>query len=139
MGQLPAVHADEGGMKNVLLVEDDGDIAVLLGFALRGSGVRLEVVATVDAALDVLARRETDLLVTDVRLGTRETGLDLVLHARALGLEPLDGVVVISASVMAEDLAAAQDAGVTEFVAKPFDVRALARRVAAVTGSPQAA
>ncbi|WP_168929552.1 response regulator [Nocardioides sp. GY 10127] len=123
-------------MNTILLVEDDEDIAFLVRLVLTSAGCQVTTCRTADEALRHLAAAALpatppfDLLVTDVHLPGPLDGLALVARARAEGLEPVAGTLVISASVGTADLAGYARAGVGEsFLGKPFELSDLTARV----------
>jgi PAS domain S-box-containing protein len=89
-----------GGAESILVVEDDAQVRELFSGVLRGSGYRVIDVSSPEAALASSARRDVDLLVTDVilpqmsgrqladRLSSERTGLR-VLYVSGYGEETL--------------------------------------------------
>jgi DNA-binding response OmpR family regulator len=122
----------------VLVADDDADIRVLVGIAVRKSG--LELVGTaIDGieALDLVRELKPDLLVTDVSMPGL-TGLELCTLIR--DDDELSGtrVVLLSAAVDEGAHAAGRDAGATEYLIKPFSPRQLADRLVELTRSSAA-
>ncbi len=77
-------------VKRILIVEDEPLTAFDNENMLTDAGY--EVVATVDAfddALDVLKREQVDLVLSDVRLRSQQTGVDLARAAKAKGIPTL--------------------------------------------------
>lgn len=122
----------------MLVADDDADIRVLVGIAVRKSG--LELVGTaIDGieALDLVRELKPDLLVTDVSMPGL-TGLELCTLIR--DDDELSGtrVVLLSAAVDEVAHAAGRDAGATEYLIKPFSPRQLADRLVELTRSSAA-
>lgn len=122
----------------VLVADDDADIRVLVGIAVRKSG--LELVGTaVDGteALDLVRELKPDLLVTDVSMPGL-TGLELCSLIR--DDDELSGtrVVLLSAAVDEGAHTAGRDAGAVDYLIKPFSPRELADRLVELT-QPSAA
>lgn len=122
----------------MLVADDDADIRVLVGIAVRKSG--LELVGTaIDGieALDLVRELKPDLLVTDVSMPGL-TGLELCTLIR--DDDELSGtrVVLLSAAVDEGAHAAGRDAGATEYLIKPFSPRQLADRLVELTRSSAA-
>ena len=122
----------------MLVADDDADIRVLVGIAVRKSG--LELVGTaIDGieALDLVRELKPDLLVTDVSMPGL-TGLELCALIR--DDDELSGtrVVLLSAAVDEGAHAAGRDAGATEYLIKPFSPRQLADRLVELTRSSAA-
>ncbi|HEX7858275.1 MAG TPA: response regulator [Sphingobium sp.] len=108
----------------ILLVEDDDRQRSLLCGLIEEQGYAVEAVGS--AALAVGAMRSAfDLLLTDVDLGSRLTGLDLVRFVRSV--QPGLPVVVVSAR---EPAAATTEAsGPLVFLRKPYTSEALLNAV----------
>lgn len=77
-------------VKRILIVEDEPLLAFENENVLGDCGY--EIVATVDAfeqAIEILEREEVHLVLSDVRLRSEQTGLDLARHAKAKGVPTL--------------------------------------------------
>jgi CheY-like chemotaxis protein len=77
-------------IKRILVVEDEPLIAFDNESMLTDAGY--EVVATVDGydqALDRLDTDQVDLILSDVRLRSQQTGIDLAREAKARGIPTL--------------------------------------------------
>jgi two-component SAPR family response regulator len=77
-------------VKRILIVEDEPLTAFDNENILGDAGY--EIVATVDdfeEALAILEREEVDLILSDVRLSSEETGIDLARHAKERGIPTL--------------------------------------------------
>jgi two-component system phosphate regulon response regulator OmpR len=124
---------------HILLIEDDARLRERLARFLTSEGFR--VTAAVDAA-DARARMRgisPDLLVLDVMM-PGETGLELVASLREAGKTV--PVLMLTARGEPDDRVAGLEAGVDDYLAKPFDPRELALRIRTVlrrAAPPQAA
>ena len=77
-------------VKRILVVEDEPLIAFDNETMLNGAGY--EVVATLDGfdeALEILDREQIDLILSDIRLRSQQTGIDLARAAKARGIPTL--------------------------------------------------
>jgi CheY-like chemotaxis protein len=77
-------------VKRILIVEDEPLTAFDNENMLTDAGY--EVVATIDSfddALEVLEREQVDLVLSDVRLRSQQTGVDLARAAKAKGIPTL--------------------------------------------------
>jgi DNA-binding response OmpR family regulator len=77
-------------VKRILVVEDEPLTAFDNETMLNAAGY--EVVATLDGfdeALEILEREPIDLILSDIRLRSQETGIDLAKAAKALGIPTL--------------------------------------------------
>jgi DNA-binding response OmpR family regulator len=113
-------------MADVLLVEDEHDMAARLQGALAGAGFAVTVAHTDDEAHDCLERAGAAfaILVTDIDLGAGVTGFDIARRARQLN----PGLTVIYLTGDAGDLARFGVEGALLFP-KPFDPLVLADRL----------
>jgi CheY-like chemotaxis protein len=113
----------EGGPL-LLAVEDEPRNAALLVAILGRAGYRLEIAANLAEARDFLADATPALVLLDRHLPDGD-GLDLVPTIRAA--DRLRGVpiLLVSASVLPRDQAAALEAGCDGFLAKPVRVKPL--------------
>ncbi len=120
----------------VLLVEDEEPNRALLRAVLaRATGDRLRGVVLVEAAdlasaREVLASRRVDLVLLDVRLPDGN-GLSLIPAEGERGAAS-PSFVVLSASVLPNERAAALASGAAGFLAKPYRPAELIDTVAAL-------
>ncbi|MBM3546462.1 MAG: response regulator [Alphaproteobacteria bacterium] len=85
-----------------------------------------------------LREGEIDIVITERELEP-ESGIELVDHIRhsTESLDRLMPVIMLTARSENEYVTEARDKGVTEFLAKPFNVDSLYRRIAAVIARPR--
>ena len=113
------------------MVEDDPSIRELLQLHLGLAGFTVEDEADGRRALDLARERPFDLLVLDVML----PGLDGVSLCRALrtaGPNTGTPILMLTARDTEADIVVGLDSGADDYVTKPFGVRELQARVAAV-------
>ncbi|WP_439637102.1 response regulator [Oceanicaulis sp.] len=103
----------------VLILEDDESLRLVIAKALSRAGFEVRATASVDAALERLARREVDVLLADVLLG-RESFLDRLNEVTRV--RPDIPVIIMSAQTTARTAIEAGKAGVFEYLPKPFDL-----------------
>ena len=92
-----------------------------------------------DEGLEVLGSGSVDVLLTELHLPPR-SGLDLIRavrdgKTRASKQMP---ILVMSAMSAKEHVFEARDAGVTEFIAKPYGVEGFYRRMVGIVARPRA-
>ncbi|HVL32242.1 MAG TPA: response regulator [Actinomycetota bacterium] len=80
----------------VLLLEDDADIGVVSSATLVAAGYVVDVVRTVEDALDRCASEPPDLALIDIKLGAGTSGWDFLRAIRADGLCPHMRIAVFS-------------------------------------------
>lgn len=123
---IPAA-ADEG--PEVLLVEDDAELATLVSRVLSGEGYRVTTAPDGQRGLHLGLTRAYDVLVLDRGLPAIE-GLDLLGRLRAGGV--VTPVLVLSARGSTQDRVDGLDAGAEDYLAKPFEVVELLARLRAL-------
>ncbi len=102
----------------ILIVEDEANYRQILGLMLAELDVTLMEAADGQAALEVLAREEVDLIVTDLEM-PRLSGLGLL---DALAGQPRSPpVVVITAYGSIDSAVDAMRRGAIDYLTKPFD------------------
>lgn len=121
----------------VLVVEDEPDIAGLLGAFFRASGLGLVHVnpRTVDDVLDALHEHTPRCVLLDINLAGL-SGLDVLAAIRS-GTDHRDvPVLVVSADSSRATRDRAEDLDVAGYVTKPFSVTDLFDQVAAIAADP---
>ena len=122
--------------KSVLLVEDEPSIRESLVELFESDGVDVATAATLAEARQHLRDRMIDLVITDLRLGTRrDGGLQVTGVAGMLAADV--AVVVLTAYPDDDNRLAARRLGATHFLQKPVDLEIVAR-IAADYGIPTA-
>jgi CheY-like chemotaxis protein len=108
----------------LLAVEDEPRNAALLEAILGRAGYRLHVTDDLAAARTWLAGETPDLVLLDRHLPDGD-GLDLIPEIRAADRLRDVPILLVSASVLPRDQAAALEAGCNGFLAKPVRVKPL--------------
>lgn len=119
----------------ILLVEDEPGIQLALRGLLRRDGYDVQVASSGGEALYALDGADYDLILTDLSLPDGVSGLEVARGAR----DACPGTPVILITAYGSDQIAhdAEDAGVVDYVPKPFDnrvVRDVVRRALAGSG-----
>lgn len=116
----------------ILLIEDEPNIAMALDFILTRDGWTVSTHGEGTEALSAIRRARPDVLVLDVMLPGR-SGYDILTDIRA-ATDLVDlPVLVLSAAGQGRAREAAERAGASRFLTKPFanaDVLALVRELA---------
>ncbi|MDB5535370.1 MAG: response regulator [Devosia sp.] len=123
----------------VLIADPSANMVSLIGGMLRGVGRRdYREANDAQSAMDELANRQFDVLVIDDGLDGLD-GVELVRQLRASVDSPnrYVPVVMISAAPDAKRIAEARDAGVTEFLRKPFAAAHLQSRLVSIDANPR--
>jgi len=116
------------GSPLLLAVEDEPRNAALLEAILGRAGYRLHVAGDLAQARDWLADSSPALVLLDRHLPDGD-GLDLVDTIRGSARLRDVPILLVSASVLPRDQAAALDAGCDGFLAKPVRVKPLVDEV----------
>jgi len=107
----------------ILVADDQADLGEALRFLFKAEGWKTELVQSPQAALDLLARSEFDLVFADLNYSRDTTsgaeGLDLL--GRIQQLDPQLPVVVMTAWANVDVAVEAMRRGARDFVQKPWD------------------
>lgn len=124
----------------VLIVEDDADIAQLIGLELEELPARVDIVRDGAAGLEAATSGRYDLIALDLRL-PRVGGLEICRRLRQQGL--LVPILVVSARSSESDRIVGLELGADDYIVKPFSpaellarARALLRRSSMRAGIP---
>jgi DNA-binding response OmpR family regulator len=124
--------ATQSETRQVLIVEDDADVAEVMVTMLRDSGFETSAVSTGSRALAQFYSASPDIILLDLELPDIH-GIEIIERVRSQSFLPM---IVISGLTNHEEKVAALEAGADDFLAKPFApdelvarVRALLRRV----------
>ncbi|MBI4575319.1 MAG: sigma-54-dependent Fis family transcriptional regulator, partial [Planctomycetes bacterium] len=104
--------------RHVLVVDDDADVCRGLEMTLRRRGYSVEAASGGEEALERLARRPADALVTDLRMAGVD-GLELLRRVRERW--PRTPVVVLTAYGAVAEAVEAMRAGAFHFLTKPVE------------------
>jgi DNA-binding response OmpR family regulator len=118
-------------MSQILVVEDDADIAALITHYLEKAGHRVDRVTSGGDVLPRLRKAPADLVILDLML----PGMDGLLVCQAMRADPaIAGTPVIMLTARGEesDRVSGLERGADDYVTKPFSPRELTLRVAAL-------
>jgi two-component system KDP operon response regulator KdpE len=111
----------------LLLVDDEPQIVRALTPALSAAGYTVETAATGEAALSLMARAPSDVMILDLGLPDID-GKEVIRRVREWSEAP---IIVLSARDLESEKIAALDLGADDFVNKPVGVGELLARVRA--------
>jgi len=103
-------------MTLVMVVDDDQDLAEMLGIVLTGAGIDVDLVSRGDEVMDVFRNNPPDLVLLDVML----PGLDGIEVCRLIRAESMVPIVMLSAKGDTQDVVAGLEAGADDYMVKPF-------------------
>jgi DNA-binding response OmpR family regulator len=118
-------------MAQVVIVEDDGDIAMLVAHKLRGAGHDVVVEPDGEAGLAAVRELRPDLVVLDWMM-PRLNGIEVTQAVRADPDLAGTRILMLTAKAQEHDVERAFLSGVDEYVQKPFSTRELVVRVEAL-------
>ena len=120
----------------VLVVEDDSSLRLAVTDNLEDEGYTVTAVATLAAARAALAAQPFEVVVLDLMLPDGD-GTTLCRELRKAGHAAR--VLMLTARTLEDDLVKGFEAGADDYLAKPYRLRELLARVAALarrTGAP---
>ncbi len=115
-----------GGPIRILVVDDEAAITRFLRTGLTAHGFTVLTASTGRAAIEILNRGETDLLVLDLGLPDMD-GLDVIVQLRAN--QSLLPVIVLSSRGDERSKVEALELGADDYLAKPFGMDELIARI----------
>jgi len=117
--------------KHILIVEDEPAIRDMVAFALRKAGMEPAHAADARAAQTMIVERVPDLILLDWMLPGM-SGLDLARRLRKEDLTRDVPIIMLTARGEETDRVGGLEAGVDDYVVKPFSPRELIARINAV-------
>lgn len=112
--------------ERILVVDDDADTRALLVEVLGSDGYEVHPCAAGEQALEILERREFDLVIADIRL-PRMSGLDLLLEVRRSAIKTK--VILMTAYASLQSVIEALRGDADDYITKPFRLPELRRQV----------
>ena len=103
-------------MTLVMVVDDDQDLAEMLGIVLTGAGIDVDLVSRGDEVMDDFRNNPPDLVLLDVML----PGLDGIEVCRLIRAESMVPIVMLSAKGDTQDVVKGLEAGADDYMVKPF-------------------
>ncbi|TAM93490.1 MAG: response regulator, partial [Rhodanobacteraceae bacterium] len=117
--------------KRILVVEDEAPIREMVAFALRKANLQTSLAEDADQAQKLIATFVPDLILMDWMLPGM-SGLELVRVLRKQDLTAAVPIVMLTARGEETDRVHGLEAGVDDYIAKPFSTRELIARIKAV-------
>jgi len=117
--------------KKILIVEDEPAIRDMVAFALSRAGMEPMHAGDARAAQDAIMTKVPDLILLDWML-PGVSGLDLARRWRRDELTRDVPIIMLTARGEENDRVGGLDAGVDDYVVKPFSTRELIARIKAV-------
>lgn len=117
--------------KNILIIEDEPAIRDMVAFALRKAGMEPSHAGDARAAQNMIGERVPDLILLDWMLPGM-SGLELARKLRRDELTREVPIIMLTARGEESDRVGGLEAGVDDYVVKPFSPRELIARINAV-------
>jgi DNA-binding NtrC family response regulator len=111
----------------ILILDDEPIVGDRLKPALEKCGYVVDTFTESQAAIDRLAEKRYDLLITDLKM-SGPSGLDVLRFVKEQS--PSTGVIVITGYATAEQATESMRSGAVDFIAKPFRISQLVELVA---------
>jgi CheY-like chemotaxis protein len=124
----------------LLVVDDNRHAAEIVKSILASVGAQdIADAGTPDRAFKLMKENPFDVIVVDQNLGQGDDGIQLVRRIRSDPSSPNPYVPILMLTGYTEQrrVKAARDAGVTEFLSKPFTITGLLRRMDALIHQPR--
>lgn len=121
------VNLEKEGRGRILLAESQADYQLSISETLRNLGYRIDLATEGSAALDMVQRINPDVVLTARNL----PGMDGVLLTQGIRRWSAVPVIMLSSRAGSDDLAQAFEAGVDDYLKKPFLMEELIFRLQA--------
>jgi len=112
-------------MTLIMVVDDDQDLAEMLGIVLTGAGYEVDLVNRGDEVMPLFTAQNPDLVLLDVML----PGLNGVEVCKLIREKSMVPIVMLSAKGDKQDVVAGLEAGADDYMVKPFDPSELEARM----------
>lgn len=112
--------------KKLLIVDDEERLLRVLRLGLKNKGFEVTTAANADEALDLIFKKNFDVIVTDIRLGGM-SGIDLVFELERLEIKI--PVLVMTAYADVTTAVKALKHGAWDYIQKPFSVEELEKAI----------
>lgn len=120
-------------LQNILIVEDDADIAESLHYNFKREGFRVSVAESAEKGLRLaLDEKQTPSLVLLDLMLPGMSGMELCRRLRRESLTERTPIIMLTAKAAETDKISGLDIGADDYIVKPFSVKEVIARVRAV-------
>ena len=116
-------------MRSILVIEDNPDVAELLGLHLRDEGYRVETIGEGRAGAERAVSEDYDLVILDLMLPNID-GLEICRRIRSG--ERYTPILMLTAKSTEMDRVLGLEMGGDDYMTKPFSIRELLARIRAL-------
>jgi len=120
--------------KSVVIIEDEPFIIEALTFLLENEGLVVRSISDGANAIDFIIKSKPNLVILDIML-PNVSGMKILEDIRSMGEISNLPVLMLTAKGQKKDRRAAEEAGVSKFMTKPFDNQELIENVKAMIKS----
>jgi DNA-binding NtrC family response regulator len=118
----------------ILILDDEPIVGDRLKPALEKCGYTVETLTDSQEAIDRLAQKRYDILITDLKM-SGPSGLDVLRFVK--DQSPGTSVIVITGYATADQAKESMKSGAVDFIAKPFRISQLTELVARILAQPE--
>jgi two-component system response regulator MtrA len=109
-----------------MVVDDDQDLAEMLGIVLNGAGMEVDLVSRGDEAIEVFRNSQPDLVLLDIMLPGTD-GIEVCREIRKQSTRV--PIVMLTAKSDVHDIVKGLEAGADDYMVKPFKPSELVARI----------
>lgn len=115
-------------MRNILIIEDDIDIAELITYNLEKSGFKVHHAANANEGLIILDEVACDIILLDLMLPGLK-GMEFLKIIRSSEKNENIPVIIISAKTSEQDIISGLNNGADDYLPKPFSMEMLLAKI----------
>ncbi len=112
-------------MPLIMVVDDDQDLAEMLGIVLTSEGYEVNLVSRGDEVISAFESQAPDLVLLDIML----PGIDGVQVCKLIREKSMVPIVMLTAKGETQDVVAGLEAGADDYMVKPFNPQELVARL----------
>jgi two-component system response regulator MtrA len=113
-------------MTSIMVVDDDQDLAEMLGIVLNGVGMEVDLVSRGDEAIEIFRNSQPDLVLLDIMLPGTD-GIEVCKGIRKQSTRV--PIVMLTAKSDTHDIVRGLEAGADDYMVKPFKPSELVARI----------
>jgi len=113
-------------MTSIMVVDDDQDLAEMLGIVLNGVGMEVDLVSRGDEAVEIFRNSQPDLVLLDIMLPDTD-GIEVCREIRKHSTRV--PIVMLTAKSDTHDIVKGLEAGADDYMVKPFKPSELVARI----------
>lgn len=122
----------------ILVIEDEKDIRDLISFQLKSKGHDVVSLERAEEAISLIEDNQSfDLFIVDWMLPGQISGIDFIKSVKNYSQYKEIPIIMLTAMSQPEDIVQGLDAGASDYISKPFDLKVLEARVRVQLRSPQ--